>query len=106
MPVPENMNFPESELHPDPARIEQLFHSAAELPLDQRAAFLTAACGGDAGLEQAVHGLLTAGREAATAWDRGAMVMEARHSAGGARLTRAGEFFGPYRILRRIAAGG
>jgi non-specific serine/threonine protein kinase/serine/threonine-protein kinase len=50
--------------------------------------------------------LLTAGRAASTAWDRPAIELEARNRALDSRPARPGEFFGPYRIVRRIAAGG
>jgi predicted ATPase/serine/threonine protein kinase len=41
-------------------RIGQLFHAALELPREQRAAFLTGACGGDQALRSEVESLLAA----------------------------------------------
>lgn len=100
------MKSPDSESRLDLARVEELFHRAAELPAGEQAAFLAGACGEDVRLQEAVRSLLAAGRAAATAWERGALEVEARHSALDSRPARPGQFFGPYRILRRIAAGG
>jgi len=90
----------------DAKRIEELYHAAAELPAGDQAEFLARGCAGDENLQATVMSLLTAGREAPQAWDRGALEMEARHSALDMPLARPDEFFGPYRILRCIAAGG
>lgn len=100
------MKPPETGSRPDPARVEQLFHDALQMPADEQDAFLARACPADPALQHAVRSLLAAGRNAATAWDRTAMELEARHSAFDARPARPGEVFGPYRILRRVAAGG
>src|ERR1041385_3093323 len=90
----------------DAKRIEELYHAAAELPAGDQAEFLARGCAGDENLRETVMSLLTAGREAPQAWDRGALEMEARHSALDMPPARPDEFFGPYRIVRCIAAGG
>ena len=87
-------------------RIEELYHAAAALPAGDQAEFLARSCAGDENLRETIMSLITAGREAPKAWDRGALEMEARHSALDIPPTRPDEFFGPYRILRCIAAGG
>ena len=97
---------PEPGLRPDPARVEQLFHQAAGMPPGERDAFLAGACAGDTALHQAVTSLLAAAQNAATTWDLSAIEWEARRSALDSRPAHPGEFFGPYRVLRRIAAGG
>jgi non-specific serine/threonine protein kinase/serine/threonine-protein kinase len=91
---------------PDVQRLEQLFHEASQIPDGEVAEFVARHCQGDDALRQKVMSLLGAAREAGTSWDRGAMAMEARHSAAHIDPARPGEFFGPYRIIRRIAAGG
>ena len=40
-------------------QIEHIFHSARELPPDDRAAFLSRACAGDAGLRDEISSLLS-----------------------------------------------
>jgi non-specific serine/threonine protein kinase/serine/threonine-protein kinase len=99
------MKYPDSDSRPDPARVEQLFHSASELPEGEQAAFLLQACGEDQRLFFCVRSLLSAARTN-TGWDRTALELEARHSAIDSRPALPGESFGPYRILRRVAAGG
>jgi eukaryotic-like serine/threonine-protein kinase len=100
------MKSADSDQSLDPARIEAVFHEAADLEPAEQELYLARACGGDVRLESAVRALLDAGRHAATVWDRGALELEARHSALAARAPQPDEFFGPYRIVRRIAAGG
>src|SRR5689334_22828117 len=75
----------------DPARIEAVFHEAADLEQAEQAAYLARACGGDVRLESAVRALLDAGRNAATVWDRSALELEARHSALAAHTPRPDE---------------
>jgi non-specific serine/threonine protein kinase/serine/threonine-protein kinase len=100
------MSFPDADSLPDPTRVEELFHASAALAPAERADFLAHACGPDVRLRDAVAALLAAGQAATTTWERGALRLEARHCALYSRPAAPGEFFGPYRILRRIAAGG
>jgi eukaryotic-like serine/threonine-protein kinase len=100
------MKSQESEPPPDASRVEELFHAAAGLSAGDQATFLARECGSDTPLKTAVERLLAAGRNAATAWDRGALEVEARQSARSLVITHPGEFIGRYRIVRRIAGGG
>ena len=103
------MSFPDSESGastPDATRVEELFHQASKLHPSEQAAFLERAYGGDQALLAKVSSLLRAGQEAPSVWDRGALDMEARQSAVELPAARPDEFFGPYRIVRFIAAGG
>jgi len=100
------MKLPDSDRRPDPRRVEEVFHAAAALPAGEQTVFLVRACAGDVRLETAVRALLAAGRQADGAWSGTALELEARHSALAAYVPHHGEFFGPYRIVRRIAAGG
>src|SRR5438093_866206 len=100
------MRSPESESRPQPARVEELFHEAAELPRAEQATFLAGVCADDQRLFDAVQALLAADRTSTITWDGTALELEARQSATGSRPAQPGEWFGPYRIVRRIAAGG
>ena len=100
------MKSPESERRPDPALVEPLFHEAAALPPAEQDAFLAGACGSDEPLRKAVRTLLENARSLAPVWEGTAMQLEARSSALACRTAQPGEFFGRYRILRRIATGG
>ena len=91
---------------PDPMRVETLFHEASELSGPEQLAFLQRACGEDARLYQTVLQLLSSSRHVEAAWDRPAIELEARHAAFDLNPACNGQLFGPYRIVRRIAAGG
>jgi serine/threonine protein kinase len=84
-------------------RIESLFHAALERGLDERPAFLLAACGGDSDLQRQVE-LLVAKQEAAVSFlETPALEDIATPVEGGSLLGRR---VGPYRILCSIGAGG
>src|ERR1019366_4377405 len=94
------------EAWPDPVRLQQLFHEAADLSESGQADYLARECP-DGGPEYlAVLSLLAAERSAPTAWHANAFELEARQIAAHSGQARTGDFFGPYRILRCIAAGG
>src|SRR5215470_17658073 len=102
------MNSPDPERsapQPDAELLEQLFHEAAQLPTCDQSAFLARTCA-DESVREKVSSLLSAARDSTNAWDRGALEMEARHSALHGIPARPGELFGPYRVVRCIAAGG
>ena len=92
----------------DPERwrqIDTILKSAIELPSDERAAFVERACGGDDELRHEVESLI--------AHDRGGGLLEGhaveeatRLLAAGREGSLAGKAVGPYRIVRRIGAGG
>src|SRR5689334_20450858 len=94
-----------ADTRPDPVRIEELFHEASRLPLAEQADYLDRAARGDRRIQEAVAVLLAAAQEAGTDWTFSALELEARHTAFDSN-THASEFFGPYRMVRRIAAGG
>ena len=99
------MKSPDSDT-PDRERVEQLFHAASELPAAERPAFLARECPSGGEVLRTVDALLAAGRDASTLWDATALEVEARQSAFDSLPASTGETFGPYRSLRRIAAGG
>ena len=82
-------------------RIDDLFAAALELPAGERAAFLEAACAGDAELRLQVERLIAAD-------ERGGTLLEHQASEwlGITETSEEGGRFGPYRLLRRIGGGG
>ncbi len=92
-----------------PERIEELFLEVAELPVEDRAAFLDANCGADAQLREAVENLLLADSRADSRvlWQGSALDSESRQVAGEQNsLCAGGGRLGPYRIVKEIGAGG
>jgi tetratricopeptide (TPR) repeat protein len=88
-----------------PQSARELFLAALERPPAERAAYLEAACAGDAALRQRVEALLAAHDEP------GAFLSEAQPPpAGGATAvlagSEAGAFAGRYTLLQRIGEGG
>jgi serine/threonine protein kinase/Tol biopolymer transport system component len=85
-------------------RVEEVYHEALEHRPESRAAFVTAACGGDSSLRREVESLLaTDGAHALV--DQPAMDIAAELLDDGAPLPPGTEL-GPYRIEKLIGAGG
>jgi serine/threonine-protein kinase len=83
-------------------RLQELFHAAAELDPPQQAAYLEAACGGDAELRREAEALLAARPDAE---NLAAEVERVATSAlAGARLV--GARLGPYRVVKEVGQGG
>lgn len=95
---------------PDPladpawARIQAVFDAVADLPPEQRAAALPAACDGDAELEREVWALLDAHDHGLPLLDRSRAELASVLLAG--RVTGAPTHIGPYRLLHPIGEGG
>jgi serine/threonine protein kinase len=85
-------------------RVEELYHGALERRPESRAAFVTAACGGDLSLRREVESLLAADGAPALV-DQPAMDIAAELLDDGAPLAPGTEL-GPYRIENLIGAGG
>jgi serine/threonine protein kinase len=89
----------------DPARFQRLdalFDTALERPPAERAAFLDAACAGDAGLRREVERLLAADARATSFLEQPAVSSSPRESPE-LPLPRR---LGPYLLLREIGGGG
>jgi serine/threonine protein kinase len=85
-------------------RVEEVYHEALEHRPESRAAFVTAACGGDSSLRREVESLLAAdGAEALV--DQPAMDIAAELLDDGSPLAPGTEL-GPYRIESLIGTGG
>ncbi len=96
-------------------RVEELFHAAAELPLEEREAFLRQACGDDAELRRELDALVSVAHEAGqfleptggSATGRRAHVVTADHDRAGVSTgLLLGSQLGPYRITELLGAGG
>ncbi|MGA2256594.1 MAG: serine/threonine-protein kinase, partial [Thermoguttaceae bacterium] len=88
----------------NPKLVRDHFLAAAELPVAERAAYLTTHCGGDAELQAAVQRLLAAHDQPADVLDRPAPGMP---TAEFAPITeRPGTMIGPYKLMEQIGEGG
>lgn len=88
---------------------EPLFRQAMDLPAGEAAAFLEQACGDDEELRSEVEALLAADRDAGDLLERPAGGSAAALLSDGpepAKDLNAGRQLGPYRLVRRIGAGG
>ncbi|RPJ62142.1 MAG: serine/threonine protein kinase [Acidobacteria bacterium] len=81
-----------------------LFNEALERPASERAAFLDAACAGDAALRAEVESLLASHDESGSFLDVPAAV--AAGLASGEASLAPGQALGAYRVVREIARGG
>ncbi len=90
---------------PGPARwrrVQELFHAAAELPVDAQHAFLEGRSGGDPALVSEVEALLLEDRTPDSFLDRPLPEVAGQLLAPGAPGGRVG----PYRVLRLLGEGG
>jgi serine/threonine protein kinase len=90
--------------------LEQIYQSALEQPVENRAAFVARACGEDESLRREVESLLEQGTGDflnVPAWESAARDW-AQSAAGGetGMSLAAGELLGPYEITAKIGAGG
>jgi hypothetical protein len=88
-------------------QVDELFHLALERPAAERAAFLDAACAGDASLRAEVDSLLASHEAAATFLETppsdAARLLELADRSGSPLV---GQSLGHYKILRVLGAGG
>ena len=102
----------------DPERwrkVEDLLHSALQLPADQREEFVRRACSGDAALEHQVRSLLTSDQEAGSFLGRPALEIAARaagrahnskYSSERLSLSIEGQTLSHYKVLSKLGSGG
>jgi|GEM_PF-3294123 len=81
-------------------RAEELFQQAADLPPEERTAFLDRHCGADEGLREEVASLL------ACLEDRQIVSVDAVNRVDELELEQVGRSIGPYRLLELIGEGG
>ena len=92
-----------------PARAETIFHEALGRPLEERADFVTNACGGDAQLRQRVTSLLAAhdAPEGFLPDEPGTKGFRPSHPLPALPvLEQSGDKIGPYKLLQLIGQGG
>jgi serine/threonine-protein kinase len=87
-------------------KVEEVFHEAAELPADRRAAFLDRACAGDAALREEVEALLRSFDDAEGFLETPVITQGADLLSSACEPSLAGEILGPYRVIREIGRGG
>jgi len=87
-------------------QVGKLYQEALGLVPDQRAVFLTQACGNDLDLRQEVESLLAAEGEAGDFLSAGAMKDAAKMLADKKPLTLVGKTLGHYRVLSLLGTGG
>ncbi len=92
----------------DWGRAKDIFHRAVVLPLSRQTGFVSAECGGDAGLEREVASLLDAVREMETIGrvTLGVTPGGSLEVKGLGPVEGPGTQIGPYKILRLIGEGG
>src|SRR5207249_183071 len=95
-----------SETRPMPAApdVKDVFLAAAERPATDRAAYLDAACAGDADLRRRVEALLKAHDEPDSAPAEGPGT--ASFGATAPPAEQRGDRVGPYKLLQLIGEGG
>ena len=90
--------------------IEELYHSASALPVEERRGFLEEACGQDRGLFEELESLLSYGPPPRTVLDTAAIALLAKAMAADQRDLPAplseGQSISHYRIVERIGRGG
>jgi len=88
------------------SRIEQLYHSAANLRPEERAGFLERECEGDAQLRQEVESLLAQDQRAKGFMESPALDVTADLVARGERQEMIGRQISHYRIVSLLGGGG
>lgn len=91
-------------------QVERLYHTALELPLNERARYLEEACAGDQAIRREVEALLAANDRADGFLSDAAIEIEAKELAREKVNTpptfQTGNSLGHYKILSRIGSGG
>src|SRR5262245_697158 len=94
-------------MNPDRWRqVEQLYHSALECEVNQRAAFLAEACADDDSLRREVESLLAHQSQAENLMEAPVMEVAAKALADDQIGSMTGQSLGSYQILSQLGAGG
>ena len=86
-------------------RVNQIFEAALEFAAEERRAFVSGACDGDASLRQEVESLLVAHNEAESFMERPAVAEVVEAVLGSEKLFK-GQRVGQYKILGELGQGG
>ncbi len=87
------------------ARIQDVFHRAADMPAVERGAFLDAECGADGALREEVSALLDEDARGESLLDHDVAHL-ANEVLGRGSAHQLPDRFGPYRITRLLGEGG
>jgi serine/threonine protein kinase len=87
-------------------KVEAVLQEALDLPEDERASFLDEACAGDEQLHDEATSLVNAYNDAGDFIEQPAIAQDARVLVGGDINDRIGKEIGPYKVVRRLGAGG
>ena len=87
-------------------QVKALLKSAIQREPQERAAFLSKACGGDESLRHEVESLIISPGEAGSFIEEPAFNVNAEMFSGEQTESLAGRSFGPYEILSKLGAGG
>src|SRR5215813_8765315 len=87
-------------------QVDQLFQAALERAPEERAAFISVACGDDDSLRHEVEALLAADGGADSFIEAGAYALAAPLIAGGEAPLLLGKSIGPYQVISLLGRGG
>src|SRR5215470_2326409 len=87
-------------------KVEQLYHSALECEVNQRAAFIAEACSDDDSLRREIESLLAHQSRAESLLEIPVMEIAAKALADDRTGSMTGQSLGSYQILSRLGAGG
>src|SRR2546425_6404273 len=87
-------------------KIEEVFNATLELPADERAAFLSSACGYDVALRDEIDVLLSEVNQPDKFLSESTFTLGAQLLSDEPGESLAGQSFGTYTIVRRIGRGG
>jgi serine/threonine-protein kinase len=87
-------------------QVDQLFQPAIERAPEERAAFISEACGGDGSLRREVEALLAADGQAESLIEAPAYAVAAPLIVGGDTRSLPGKTLGHYQIISLLGEGG
>ena len=87
-------------------KVEAVLQEALDRPLQDRASFLDEACAGDQQLREDATSLVDAYEAARDFIEQPAIAQDARVLVGGDINDKIGQEIGPYKIVKRLGAGG
>ncbi len=89
-----------------PNREVEVFTAAMQLPVDERAAYLAQACGGNASLRQRVEALLETHLHMGDFLEQPPETLAGAIRSPAAAGEKAGDRIGRYKLLQQIVEGG
>jgi eukaryotic-like serine/threonine-protein kinase len=87
-------------------KVEAVFEQAAQVPEQERSAFLERTCNGDAELRREVESLLNSHAQAGTFMEKRSLFFSSEMAEKVVAAVAPGQLIGAYRIVREIGRGG